>query len=54
MLRQLPREKVDAVIARLPMPRYAVDDDVLNVIDFFASERSGYITAQTMFLGGVN
>lgn len=54
MLRQLPREKVDAVIARLPMPRYAVDDDVLNVIDFFASERSGYITAQTVFLGGVN
>ena len=54
MLRQLPREKVDAVIARLPMPRYAVVDDVLNVIDFFASERSGYITAQTVFLGGVN
>lgn len=54
MLRQLPREKVDAVIARLPMPRYAVDDDVLNVIDFFASERSSYITAQTVFLGGVN
>ncbi len=54
MLRQLPREKVDAVIARLPMPRYAVDDDVLNVIDFFASERSAYITAQTVFLGGVN
>ena len=54
MLRQLPREKVDAVIARLPMPRYAVDDDMLNVIDFFASERSAYITAQTVFLGGVN
>lgn len=54
MLGQLPRDKVDAVIAGLPLPRYAKADDILNVIDFFASERSGYITAQTLFLGGVN
>jgi 3-oxoacyl-[acyl-carrier protein] reductase len=54
MLSQLPRAKVDAVIAGLPIPRYATADDVLNVIDFFASERSSYITAQTVFLGGVN
>jgi len=54
MLSQLPRDKVDALIAGLPIARYATADDVLNVIDFFASERSGYITAQTVFLGGVN
>jgi 3-oxoacyl-[acyl-carrier protein] reductase len=54
MLRQLPRDKIDAVIARLPIPRYATPDDILNVIDFFASERSSYITAQTVFLGGVH
>jgi 3-oxoacyl-[acyl-carrier protein] reductase len=54
MLSQLPREKVDAVIASLPIARYATADDILNVIDFFASERSSYITAQTVFLGGVN
>lgn len=54
MLGQLPRDKVDAVIAGLPLPRYATADDILNVIDFFASERSGYVTAQTVFLGGVN
>lgn len=54
MLSQLPREKVDAVIAGLPIARYATADDILNVIDFFASERSSYITAQTVFLGGVN
>ena len=54
MLQQLPREKVDAVIAGLPLARYATADDILNVIDFFASERSGYVTAQTVFLGGVN
>jgi 3-oxoacyl-[acyl-carrier protein] reductase len=54
MLGQLPRDKVDAVIKGLPLPRYATADDIFNVVDFFASERSGYVTAQTVFLGGVN
>ena len=54
MLAQLPRQKIEAVIASLPLPRFATADDILNVIDFFASERSSYITAQTVFLGGVH
>jgi 3-oxoacyl-[acyl-carrier protein] reductase len=54
MLRQLPRDKIDAVIAGLPIPRYATADDIRNVVDFFASERSGYVTAQTIYLGGVH
>jgi 3-oxoacyl-[acyl-carrier protein] reductase len=54
MLGQLPKDKINEVIADLPLPRYATPDDIFNVIDFFASERSAYITAQTVFLGGVN
>ena len=54
MLAQLPRDKVEAIIRHLPVPRLAEPDDILNVIDFLASERSSYITAQTIFLGGVN
>lgn len=54
MLAQLPRDKIEAIIAELPMPRFAKIDDILNVIDFFAMERSSYITAQTIFIGGVN
>ena len=54
MLQKLPRDVLDGIIARLPIPRYAVEDDVMNVIDFFASERSGYITAQTVYLGGLH
>jgi len=54
MLDQLPKDKIDSVIGNLPIARYAVPDDIFNVIDFFASERSAYITAQTVFLGGVN
>jgi 3-oxoacyl-[acyl-carrier protein] reductase len=54
MLRQLPRAKVDAALASLPLPRLATPDDVFNVVDFFASPRSSNVTAQTIFLGGVH
>jgi len=54
MLAQLPRDKIEAIIAGLPVPRFATAEDILNVVDFFAAEASGYITAQTIFLGGVN
>ena len=54
MLDQLPRDKIEAVIAGLTLPRFACADDILNVIDFFTSDRSSYITAQTIHLAGVN
>lgn len=54
MLAQLPQDKIAGVIAGLPLPRFAEPDDIFNVIDFLASERSAYITAQTIYLGGVN
>lgn len=54
MLNQLPRHKVDEIINKLPVPRYALPGDIFNVVDFFASERSSYITAQVVYLGGVN
>jgi 3-oxoacyl-[acyl-carrier protein] reductase len=54
MLAQLPEETIDAIIESLPVPRYSTIEDVTNVVDFFASENSSTITAQTIFLGGVN
>ena len=54
MLAQLAQDKIAEVIAGLPIPRFAEPDDILNVLDFLASERSSYITAQTIYLGGVN
>ena len=46
--------KIKQIINNLPIPRSAKIDDITNVIDFFASERSSYITAQTIYLGGIN
>lgn len=54
MLRQLNKAKIDKVIKELPIPRYAKMEDIMNVIDFFASPKSDYITAQTIYLGGVH
>ena len=54
MLSQLPKPKIDEIVRNLPIPRYAKAEDIFNVIDFFASERSSYITAQVIYLGGIN
>jgi 3-oxoacyl-[acyl-carrier protein] reductase len=54
MLKQLNKEKINKIINGLTVPRYATMDDIINVIDFFASEKSSYITAQTIYLGGVH
>ncbi len=48
------KEKIKSLINSLPIPRIAKKEDIFNVIDFFASPNSSYITAQTIFLGGIN
>lgn len=50
----IARLKIEEIINNIPVPRKALMDDVLNVVDFYASDRSSYITAQTIYLGGVN
>jgi 3-oxoacyl-[acyl-carrier protein] reductase len=54
MLSQLPQETIQEVVRSLPIPRFAEAEDILNVLDFFASDRSSYLTAQTLYLGGVH
>lgn len=54
MLEKLPKDKIDAIIQSLPIPRYATEEDIFNVVDFFAADRSAYVTAQTVYLGGIH
>jgi hypothetical protein len=54
MLEKFPPDQIEAAVKALPIPRYATADDICHVIDFFASEKSGYITAQTLFRGGIH
>jgi 3-oxoacyl-[acyl-carrier protein] reductase len=54
MMNSLPKDKLDQIIKSLTVPRYAKMEDITNVVDFFASEKSDYITSQTIFLGGIH
>ena len=49
----VPEEKMTALFARQAIKRYGTMEDVLNVCDFFLSERSDFVTGQTIYLGGV-
>jgi len=53
LTRAVPKEKMQALLERQAIHRYGTFDDVANVVDFFLSERSDFITGQTVFLGGV-
>ena len=54
MLDQLSDGSINKLVAGLPIARLATPEDIFNVIDFFASPRSGYVTAQTVSLGGIH
>jgi 3-oxoacyl-[acyl-carrier protein] reductase len=53
LIRAVPDEKIQALIARQAIRRRGTFADVLNVVDFFIREESGFVTGQTLFLGGV-
>ena len=53
LIRAVPEEKIQALIARQAIRRRGTFADVLNAVDFFMREESGFVTGQTLFLGGV-
>jgi 3-oxoacyl-[acyl-carrier protein] reductase len=53
LIRGVPRDKIERLVARQAIPRLGTIEDVANVIDFYLSERSGFVTGQSLFLGGV-
>lgn len=53
LIRGVPRERLDALLARQAIHRFAELSDVANVIDFFLRRESGMVTGQTIYLGGV-
>ena len=45
-------EKIERLTQRLAVKRLGTFDDVINVVDFFASPHSDYVTGQIINLGG--
>ena len=54
LIRQVPPDKIDALLARQAIRRFGELEDVANVVDFFLDEKSAFITGQIIYLGGVN
>ena len=54
LIRNVPKEKMDALLAQQAIKRFGTIDDLKNVIDFFISPDSDFITGQVIYLGGVS
>lgn len=54
LIKNIPKEKLDALLSFQAIKRFGSFEDVLNVVEFFIDEKSDFITGQTVFLGGVN
>jgi 3-oxoacyl-[acyl-carrier protein] reductase len=53
LIKGVPSEKIERLVDRLAVKRLGTFDDMTNVIDFFTSPKSDYITGQVIHLGGV-
>lgn len=53
LIRSVPKEKMDALLARQAIRRFGTFEDISGVIDFFLKPESDFITGQNIYLGGV-
>jgi len=53
LIRSVPKDKIDRLLARQAIPRLGTLEDVAYVIDFYFRKESAFVTGQTLFLGGV-
>ena len=53
LISSVPQEKIDALLKRQAIQRFAEFKDISNVIDFFIRPESDFITGQVVYLGGV-
>ena len=54
LIRGVPQEKMDALLARQALGRMGKVRDVINAVDFYLREESNFITGQVLYLGGIN
>ena len=53
LIRSVPKEKIDRLLAMQAIPRFGTFDDIANVINFFIKKESEFVTGQNIYLGGV-
>jgi 3-oxoacyl-[acyl-carrier protein] reductase len=53
LIKNVPQRKIDALLDRQAIKRFGKMEDITNIIDFFISEKSNFITGQIIYLGGI-
>mgnify|MGYP000715711728 CR=1 FL=1 len=53
LINNVPELKLNELLEQQTVKRFGEFDDIVNVIDFFNSEKSNFITGQILYLGGV-
>lgn len=53
LIKAVPKNKIEDIISKQAIKRIGAFDDIINVINFFISRQSSFISGQTINLGGV-
>jgi len=53
LIRAVPKDKIERLLARQSIQRMGTMADVLNVVEFFLKPESDFITGQCIYLGGL-
>ena len=54
LTKTVPKERIDALVGRQAIKRPGRFEDIANIIDFFLSDRSDFVTGQIIYLGGIH
>lgn len=54
LIKNVPKDKLDALLGRQAIQRFGETRDISHVIDFFIDRKSDFITGQVVYLGGVH
>ena len=53
LIKAVPKDKIKALLEQQAIKRFGEFGDIINVVDFFISQKSDFITGQIITLGGV-
>jgi len=54
LTRTVPPERIEGLVARQTIKRLCTPADIVGPVDFLIGPQSGFVTGETIFLGGVN
>jgi len=53
LIKAVPKDKIKDLLDKQAIKRFGQFEDIINVVEFFASSKSSFITGQVIYLGGV-